>query len=158
MKSKRGAAGDGCAVKTPEEKLQAEAEEFKRKQAAERQRSRRAGKKTYPVQLNKSDVEKLVSWGYVPACADDRDVGAAIAKIVARGIYYARPALPAETAVDLSRRAEGPKAKGGFRRKKDPGRILTGAEKARVAAQIMAEEERRRIAEEDRRRFEARFG
>ena len=82
-------------------------------------------------------------------------MGAAIAKIVARAIYYARPALPAETAIDLSRRAEGPKAKGGFRRKKDPGRILTGAEKARVAAQIMAEEERRRIAEEDRRRFEA---
>ena len=121
MKSKREADGDGCAVKTPEEKLQAEAES-KRKQAAERQRSRRAGKKTYPVQLNKSDVEKPVSWGYVPACADDRDVGAAIAKIGGScAIYYARPALPAETAVDLSRRAEGPRAaKGGFRRKREP--------------------------------------
>ena len=68
------------------------------------------------------------------------------------------PALPPETRVDLSPAdASQPKAKGKHRRKKDPGRILVGAEKARIAAQTMAEEERRRVAEEDRIRLEAKW-
>jgi hypothetical protein len=122
-------------------KIEDEAEEFKRKRAAERQRHHRAGRKTYPVQLDKSVIQKLIAKGHILAGADDAEIGAAIAKITVAAINgRMAPALPPETAVELPpRQPKRPKAKGKYRQKKDPGRI----EKARVAAQIMAEEERR---------------
>jgi hypothetical protein len=76
----------------------------------------------------------------------------AVAKIAVDAISRMPRPLPPETIVDelVLRPPVGPRAKGKHRRKKDPGRILTGAEKARVAAQIMAEEERQRIDDEER--------
>jgi hypothetical protein len=138
----------------PEEKLRAEAAAFKRKQDAERQRRHRAGTKTYPVQLDRIVVGQLIRAREIPPGASDADIGAEIANVVAAdcsGRLRVTPALPPETIVDeLVLRPAGPKAKGKHRRKNDPGRILTGAEKARVAAQIMAEEDRRRLDDEER--------
>jgi hypothetical protein len=139
-------------------KIEDEAKEFKRQRDAERQRRHRAGTKTYPVQLDRMVVGKLMRAREIPPGASPEVIGAEIANVVTaalNGRLKVVPALPPETRVSgtwPAKDTNGPVVRGKHRRKKDPGRTLLGAEKARVAAQIMAAEERRRIAKEERAR------
>ena len=119
-------------------KLEEEAAAFKRKkeQQNERQRRHRAGTKTYPVQLDRIVVGQLIRARGISPSASDADIGAEIANVVAaacNGRLRVTPALQPETIVDelVLRPPAGLKAKGRYRRKNDPGRILTGAEIAR---------------------------
>ena len=137
-------------------KLEEEAAAFTRKQqgaarVARHRERQRTGAKPYTVLLPKSVIRQLISKGHIPADADAADIGEALAKVIMDAANRMAPALPPETVVEFPpRQPERPKAKGKHRRKNDPGRILTGAEKARVAAQIMAEEDRQRLDDEER--------
>jgi hypothetical protein len=141
--------------------LEDEAKEFKRLKDADRQRRHRAGTKTYPVQLDRIVVGKLIRARAISPGASPEAIGVEIANVVTaalNGRLKVVPALPPETRVSGTWPAEDtnrPVVKGKHRRKKDPGRTLVGKEKARVAAQIMAEEERRRIAKEQEARCNA---
>jgi hypothetical protein len=142
-------------------KLEEEAAAFKRKkeQQNERQARHRSGIRAYPVPLHKSIVQQLIAKGAISADASVTDIGMAVAKIAVDAISRMPRPLPPETIVDelVLRPPAGPKAKGKHRRKKHPGRILTGAEKARAAAQIMAEEGRQRIEDEERAYIEKKW-